>query len=164
MKTIFLTGNPLDFSALEKIGSGHVVPVVSDHSYARVDAAHTVIADRIAMGLPVYGANTGVGSMKDRLWTVDDLAEFNTALVKAHHFGTGPLFSKAIVRKAIAIRINTALGGHTGCSVDLVKAFLALLERGVVPAVHRHGSIGCADIGLMGQVASVLTGTGQAFF
>jgi histidine ammonia-lyase len=164
VKTIVLNGNPLDFSALEKIGSGLFVPVVAEQSFERVDAAHKIIADRIAMGLPVYGANTGVGSMKDRLWTVDDLVEFNTALVKAHHFGTGPLFSKAIVRKAIAIRINTALGGHTGCSVDLVKAFLALLERGVVPAVHRHGSIGCADIGLMGQVASVLTGTGEAFF
>ena len=164
VKTIVLSGKPLDFATLERIGSGRAVPVVADRSFARVEAAHRIIADRIAMGLPVYGANTGVGSMKDRLWTVDDLTEFNTALVKAHHFGTGPLFSQAIVRKAIAIRINTALGGHTGCSVDLVKAFLALLERGVVPAVHRHGSIGCADIGLMGQVASVLTGTGEAFF
>ncbi|WP_276120836.1 aromatic amino acid lyase [Pararhizobium qamdonense] len=164
VKAIVLNGNPLDFSTLERIGSGLFVPAVAEQSFERVEVAHKVIADRIAMGLPVYGANTGVGSMKDRLWTVDDLAEFNTALVKAHHFGTGPLFSKSIVRKAIAIRINTALGGHTGCSVDLIKAFLALLERGVVPAVHRHGSIGCADIGLMGQVASVLTGTGEAFF
>ncbi|MBW9062557.1 aromatic amino acid lyase [Rhizobium herbae] len=164
VRTIVLTGNPLDFAALAKIGSGLYVPMVAEQSFARVDAAHAVIADRLAMGLPVYGANTGVGSMKDRLWTVDDLVEFNAALVKAHHFGTGELFSAAIVRKAIAIRINTALGGHTGCSVELIKAFLDLLERGVVPAVHRHGSIGCADIGLMGQVASVLTGTGEAFF
>ncbi|WP_275783627.1 aromatic amino acid lyase [Pararhizobium gei] len=163
-RTIVFTGNPLDFSTLKRIGSGRYVPAIAEQSYGRVKAAHSVIADRIAMGLPVYGANTGVGSMKDRLWTVGDLTEFTAALVRAHHFGTGELFSPEIVRKAIAIRINTALGGHTGCSVELVKAFLALLERNVIPAVHRHGSIGCADIGLMGQVASVLTGVGEAFF
>lgn len=164
VRNIVLTGNPLDFSTMEKIGSGLFAPAVSDQSFVRVQAAHSVIADRIAMGLPVYGANTGVGSMKDRLWTADDLREFSASLVRAHHFGTGPLFSQGIVRKAMAIRVNTALAGHTGCSVDLVKAFLGLLESGVVPAVHRHGSIGCADIGLMGQVAAVLTGWGEAYF
>ncbi len=164
VKTIVLTGRPLDFATLQQIGDGTVVPVVADIAFEKVDAAHQVIADRIALGLPVYGANTGVGSMKDRLWTAGDLAEFNSALVKAHHFGTGAFFCKAIIRKAIAIRINTALGGHTGCSVELVQAFLALIEHGIVPAVHRHGSIGCADIGLMGQVASVLTGAGEAFY
>ncbi|WP_307231239.1 aromatic amino acid lyase [Pararhizobium capsulatum] len=163
-KTIVLTGQPLSFSTLERIGSGEHSTVVSDLAMDRVRSARTVITDRIALGLPVYGANTGVGSMKDKLWTAGDLDQFNASLVKAHHFGTGPLFSSSVVRKAMAIRVNTALGGHTGCSVELVNAFLALLEHDVVPAVHRHGSIGCADIGLMGQVASVLTGVGKAFY
>src|SRR6218665_3614089 len=126
-KTIVLTGKPLSFAALERIGAGEHVPEVSPVAMERVQSARTVIADRIAMGLPVYGANTGVGSMKDRLWTADDLAESNASLVKAHHFGTGPLFSQSVVRKAMAIRVNTALGGHTGCSTELVDAFLGLL-------------------------------------
>ncbi|MDO9414640.1 aromatic amino acid lyase [Pararhizobium sp.] len=163
-KTTVLNGRPLGFATLEAIGSGSSVPVASREGLEKVAQARKVITDRIAMGLPVYGSNTGVGSMKDRLWTADDLAEFNHGLVLAHHFGTGPFFSQAIVRKAMAIRVNTALGGHTGCSPDLVHAFLALLDRGVVPAVRRNGSMGCADIGLMGQIASVLTGAGDAFY
>ncbi|URK87398.1 hypothetical protein LP421_28830 [Rhizobium sp. RCAM05350] len=34
MKTIVLNGNPLDFSALEKIGSGLFVPVVAEQSFS----------------------------------------------------------------------------------------------------------------------------------
>lgn len=89
VKSIVLCGKPLDFATLEEIGSGAARPVADEGGMERVAAAHKVIADRIALGLPVYGSNTGVGSMKDRLWTADDLAEFNTSLVRAHHFGTG---------------------------------------------------------------------------
>jgi histidine ammonia-lyase len=33
-----------------------------------------------------------------------------------------------------------------------------------VPVVRRTGSIGCADIGLMGQIGAVLTGVGEAYY
>lgn len=163
LNTIVLSGKPLGFSVLEAIGSGTHLPVAGREGMERVAASRKVIVDRLAMGLPVYGSNTGVGSMKDRLWTAGDLDAFNQSLVLAHHFGTGELFSADIVRKALAIRVNTALTGYSGCSPELVLAFLSLFEHDIVPAVRRHGSMGCADIGLMGQVASVLTGAGEAF-
>lgn len=162
--TLYLTGEPLDFPTLEAIGRGRRRPAAGEAGMARIAAARTVITERLASGLPVYGSNTGVGSMKDKLWTADDLLEFNNNLVKAHHFGTGEPFSLPIVRKAMAIRVNTALGGYSGCSPELIDAFLALMEKDVVPVVRRHGSMGCADIGLMGQVAAVMTGEGEAWF
>ncbi len=94
----------------------------------------------------------------------DDIEAFSAALVRAHNFGTGPFFSAPTVRKALAIRINTALTGHSGCSPQLILAFADLFRCGIIPAVRRHGSIGCADIGLMGQIAAALTGSGEAFY
>ncbi|MXN43989.1 histidine ammonia-lyase [Shinella kummerowiae] len=162
--TLYLTGQPLDFATLEAIGAATRRPVACEIGMGRIGASRLVITDRLATGLPIYGANTGVGSMKDKLWTADDLVEFNNSLVRAHHFGTGEPFALPIVRKAMAIRVNTALGGYSGCSPELIGAFLGLLEKDVVPVVRRHGSMGCADIGLMGQIASVMTGEGEAWF
>jgi histidine ammonia-lyase len=162
--TLYLTGEPLGFKALEALGAAAIRPVACEMGMGRVGASRKVITDRLAIGLPVYGSNTGVGSMKDKLWTADDLMEFNSNLVRAHHFGTGEPFSLRIVRKAMAIRVNTALGGYSGCSPEMVDAFLALMEKDVVPVVRRHGSMGCADIGLMGQIAAVMTGEGEAWF
>lgn len=164
-KTIIaLTGNPLTFPQLRLIGTGRAVVAASTEGMQGVRLAREALETAIARGKTIYGVNTGVGAMKDVLWNADSLATFNLGLVRAHHFGTGAYFPPATIRKAIAIRVNTLLRGHTGCSPALVEAFLDLLRVGAIPAVRRTGSIGCADIGLMGQIGSVLTGAGEVFF
>jgi histidine ammonia-lyase len=163
-ETIELTGQPLGFPELLAIGEGKARVTVASGGLERVQAARNVLEQAIADGMPVYGATTGVGAMKDVAWSSDDLDTFNLGLVRAHHFGTGKPFPTWVVRNAMALRVNTALTGYVGCSTDLVQAYLDLLAADVIPVVRRTGSIGCADIGLMGQIGAVLTGVGEAVF
>ncbi|MGV8854294.1 MAG: aromatic amino acid ammonia-lyase [Devosia sp.] len=161
---IILNGKPLSFADIARIGDRQARLVADEDALVRVAGARVVIEEAIASGQAVYGATTGVGAMKDVDWTPDQLDAFNLGLVRAHHFGTGEAFSNEIVRTAMAIRVNMALTGRVGCTTDLVQAYLALLSADVVPVVRRTGSIGCADIGLMGQIGAVLTGAGEASF
>ncbi|WEK02840.1 MAG: aromatic amino acid lyase [Candidatus Devosia phytovorans] len=161
---ITLNGKPLSFSDIARIGARKVRLVADADAMERVANAREVVETAIANGQPVYGSTTGVGAMKDVEWTDDQLDAFNMGLVRAHHFGTGDAFSSDIIRTAMAIRVNMALTGRVGCTTGLVDAFLALLSTDVVPVVRRTGSIGCADIGLMGQIGAVLTGAGEAMF
>lgn len=161
---IELTGQPLGFSDLVRIGAGVALPSASESGMARVRLARNVLENAIHSGMPVYGSTTGVGAMKDVEWSSDDLDAFNLGLVRAHHFGTGSPFSMSVVRNAMAIRVNTALTGQVGCSQELIDAYLQLLSADVIPVVRRTGSIGCADIGLMGQIGAVLTGVGEAVY
>lgn len=163
-KPIILNGKPLRFADIALIGRHQASLVADEEAMARVARARTVVEDAMAGGQAVYGATTGVGAMKDVEWTPDQLDAFNLGLVRAHHFGTGDPFSSDIIRTAMAIRVNMALTGRVGCTTDLVDAYLALLSADVVPVVRRTGSIGCADIGLMGQIGAVLTGAGEANF
>lgn len=162
--TLILTGAPLNFSAMAQIGSGGARVYADPAGLERVRRGRVDLERAIAEGTPVYGSTTGVGAMKDRLLSADELDVFNAGLVRAHSFGTGEPFPDDVVRNAIAIRVNTALLGTVGCSAELVEAFLRLLAFDVVPVVRRTGSIGCADIGLMGQIGAVLTGAGEAFY
>jgi histidine ammonia-lyase len=161
---VTLDGTPLSLGTLARIGARRVALSVDLQAMGRVDAARSVVEERIARGVPVYGSTTGVGAMKDVEWSPEDLETFNLGLVRAHHFGTGAPFPLSVVRGAMAIRVNTALTGRVGCSRELVDSYLALLEHDVVPVVRRTGSIGCADIGLMGQIGAVLTGVGEAVY
>lgn len=162
--SVTLNGKPLSFATLARVG-GHGVALSADaDALARVERARTIVERRIASGQPIYGSTTGVGAMKDVTWSPEELETFNLGLVRAHHFGTGVPFPNSVVRMAMAIRVNTALTGRVGCTTDLVDAFLALLAADVVPVVRRTGSIGCADIGLMGQIGAVLTGVGEAVY
>ena len=162
--TTTLNGKPLSFADLARIGARRTWLVADEAAMERVASARKVIEDAIAAGHPVYGSTTGVGAMKDVEWSPADLDAFNWGLVRAHHFGTGEAFSDEVIRIAMAIRVNMALTGRVGCTTDLVEAYLSLLSADVVPVVRRTGSIGCADIGLMGQIGAVLTGAGEVNF
>lgn len=159
-----LSGQELSFSDLCGIGAGAVTLRASPAGVERMRQARIVLEAAIAAGEPVYGATTGVGAMKDIEWSAEDFDTFNLGLVRAHHFGTGEAFPCSVVRNALAIRVNTILTGHVGCSPELLQAFLDLLKADVIPVVRRTGSIGCADIGLMGQIGAVLTGVGEAVY
>jgi histidine ammonia-lyase len=162
--TLTLNGKPLTFRNLVQIGNHQIALAPDPAAMQRVHEARTVVDDRIAAGLPIYGTTTGVGAMKDIEWSADELDQFNMGLVRAHHFGTGAPFPNSVVRNAMAIRANTALTGRVGCTPALVETYLSLLSADVVPVVRRTGSIGCADIGLMGQIGAVLTGVGEAVY
>lgn len=162
--SLTLSGKPLSFAALASIGAHSLTLSADAAALKRVERAREVVERRIAAGQPVYGSTTGVGAMKDVAWTPDELETFNMGLVRAHHFGTGAPFPSSVIRTAMAIRVNTALTGRVGCTPELVRAYLALLAADVVPVVRRTGSIGCADIGLMGQIGAVLTGVGEAVY
>ncbi|RYE88670.1 MAG: histidine ammonia-lyase [Hyphomicrobiales bacterium] len=159
---VILDGSPLDFATLTRIARKSTHVAADSAALERVRASRVILVDAIASGQPVYGSTTGVGAMKDVSWSPEDLETFNLGLVRAHHFGTGDPFPTEVIRNAIAIRTNMALTGRVGCTTELVDAFLNLLDRDVVPVVRRTGSIGCADIGLMGQIGAVLTGVGEA--
>ena len=161
---IELSGQPLGFAEMVTIGAGKAKISASATGMARIAIAREVVEDAIASGMPVYGSTTGVGAMKDVEWSADELDTFNLGLVRAHHFGTGTPFSCNIVRNAMAIRINTALTGQVGCTPELIQAYIRMLEADLIPVVRRTGSIGCADIGLMGQIGAVLTGVGEAIY
>jgi histidine ammonia-lyase len=161
---IELSGQPLGFAEMVRIGSGKATLSASQTGMARIRTARAIVEEAIEAGTPVYGSTTGVGAMKDVEWSADELDAFNLGLVRAHHFGTGAPFSCHVVRNAMAIRINTALTGQVGCTPELVDAYMRLLEADLIPLVRRTGSIGCADIGLMGQIGAVLTGVGEAVY
>jgi histidine ammonia-lyase len=161
---IELNGQPLGFAELLVIGEGRAKVTADPEGMGRVRAARAVLEQAIADGMPVYGATTGVGAMKDVAWSNEELDQFNLGLVRAHHFGTGDPFPTSVVRSAIALRVNTALTGYVGCTTELVDSYLELLAADVIPIVRRTGSIGCADIGLMGQIGAVLTGVGEAVY
>jgi histidine ammonia-lyase len=162
--TVVLGGGALDFATLAAIGSANAMVQVDPAGLERAERGRLTFEAALAAGAPIYGATTGVGAMKDIRLNCEALAAFNAGLVRAHHFGIGKPFPADVVRIAIAIRINTALNGHAGCTRQLVEFYVSLLHADVVPMVRRKGSIGCADIGLMGQIGAVLTGTGEAFY
>lgn len=161
---VILTGAPLDFADLARIAGGAVPVTAAEDALERVRRGRSALEAAITAGVPVYGTTTGVGAMKDWVPDPDRAAGFNAGLVRAHAFSVGAPLPVAVVRMAMAVRVNVVLAGHTGATADFVRTYLGWLDHRLTPVVRSIGSLGCGDIGMMGQIGAAIGGDGEAYF
>lgn len=160
LRHIVLDGQTLDYATLAALAAGARI-TLSPQGLERAGASARDLALAIARGTMVYGTTTGVGAMKDTIWDAAAQVCFAAGMPLAHSIGIGPALPTQQVRLAMALRINTALSGTVGCSPQLLQAMAAMLNADIVPLVRGYGSVGCADIGLMGQIAAAMSGSGE---
>lgn len=158
---IVLSGAPLDLDKIAAIAAG--APVLVDPAgAARVATGRRDFLQVLAAGQAIYGATTGVGAQKDTEHHGIDMLRFARALPHAHDVAVGEALPDPVARLTVALRLNTALTGMAGISVEGL-AFLALmLDHDLLPVLRRRGSVGCGDLGQMGALARMMTGAGDA--
>lgn len=111
-----------------------------------------------------YGVTTGFGEFKDKPIAPGDLEQLQRNLLLSHSVGVGEHFPAEIVRGALATRLNAFLKGHSGVRRKLVKIVEAMLNRGVIPIVPIHGSVGASgDLCPLSHLFGVLLGEGRFY-
>ncbi|GAB2542019.1 histidine ammonia-lyase [Brachybacterium huguangmaarense] len=127
-------------------------------------AAVRAHVDALAQGeTPVYGVSTGFGALADTAIPVDMRQQLQRSLIISHAAGSGPEVEREVVRALMLLRAKTLASGHTGVRPVVVETMLALLNAGITPIVHEHGSLGCSgDLAPLAHCAIVLLGEGRA--
>lgn len=91
---------------------------------------------------PVYGVNTGFGSLARVRIQAADASRLSTNLVRSHAAGVGPDLPDDVVRAMMLLRANALAKGVSGCRPRLVETLLAMLNAGICPLVPSQGSCG----------------------
>lgn len=113
-------------------------------------------------GTPVYGSTTGFGPHV-RYDAAGDRFAQGAGLIAHLASGAGPLVPPDLVRATMVVRANAVARGRSAVRPETVRAYLALLAAGVVPAVPELGSVGASgDLVPLAHIARVLTGEGLA--
>jgi histidine ammonia-lyase len=145
-----------------RVGRGERHLAVGPAALARVRAARRHVETLASADRPAYGVSTGFGALATVAIPPDRRVDLQRSLIRSHAAGMGALVEPAVVRTMMALRVHALCSGHTGVRVEVVAALTDLLEAGVVPAVHEHGSLGCSgDLAPLAHVALVLMGEGQ---
>jgi len=160
---IELAGTSLTIEQLLAIADHGEQVALSDAARQRVRAARAVV-DRVARGdQPAYGINTGFGSFADVRIAPGALAELQVNLLRSHAAGVGAPLPIRTVRATMALRANVLAKGFSGISDGTLDALIALLNKGVHPAVPSRGSVGASgDLAPLAHLALVLIGEGEA--
>ena len=126
-------------------------------------------------GSPVleYGVTTGFGEFKNIPVAPDQLQQLQRNLLLSHSAGAGltadpdnpaNYYEPDVVRAVLAVRLNAFLKGHSGVRPELVRTVQAMLNRGIVPRVPIHGSVGSSgDLCPLSHLFVVLLGEGSWF-
>lgn len=109
---------------------------------------------------PIYSINTGFGSLAGRqaFDSVDDASELSRRLILSNTSGVGRFLDEDVVRGSMLIRAVSLTRGYSAVRLELPTTLLAMLERGVFPAVPEYGSLGASgDLIPLAHLAIVMS-------
>ena len=123
---------------------------------------HEAVGRILGKGAPVYGINTGFGSLAGTSIAADRLAELQRNLLLSHCTGVGAPLEDSVVRLMLLLKIASLARGYSGVAPATVLALAALLESDLLPIVPSKGSVGASgDLAPLAHLGTVLLGIGQ---
>jgi histidine ammonia-lyase len=128
-----------------------------------IQASAAIVEGMAARAESVYGVSTGFGSLATTVIPADRREELQRSLIRSHAAGMGPAVETEVVRAMMLLRARTLSMGYSGVRPVVVETILALLNAGITPVVHEHGSLGASgDLAPLSAVALALIGEGES--
>jgi histidine ammonia-lyase len=152
----------LSLSALRRIYEQPTVLKLSPPDLDRIASASSLVDKIVATGDAAYGINTGFGLLAHTRIPNEQLDLLQRNLLLSHAAGVGDALPDPVVRLTLALKINALARGHSGITMGLMDALLALLEHEVYPVIPAQGSVGASgDLAPLAHLSTVLLGLGQ---
>ncbi|MDT0265338.1 histidine ammonia-lyase [Streptomyces sp. DSM 44915] len=163
MPSVVLHSTPPTAAEVLAVARGDARVELADDALAAMAAARRVIDELAARTEPVYGVSTGFGALAVRSIEPDLRTRLQRNIVRSHAAGLGPRVEREVVRALMFLRLKTVASGHTGVRPEVARTMAALLNAGITPVVHEHGSLGCSgDLAPLAHCALTLLGEGEA--
>ena len=111
---------------------------------------------------PIYGINTGFGSLCNNKVSNDDLSKLQSNLVLSHACGTGDKVPNQIVRIMLLLKIQSLSYGHSGVQLKTVERLIEMFNKNILPVVFQQGSLGASgDLAPLAHLSLPLLGKGK---
>lgn len=145
---------------------GAVQLSLTDEARKRVVAGRVYLESAIESSTrPIYGINTGFGSLCNVVVEPDQLSQLQTNLVMSHACGMGESIEPELVRLMMILKIQSLCYGHSGVQWSTIKQLLTFVNRDILPVVYESGSLGASgDLAPLAHVSLALMGMGEVVY
>ncbi|REE82807.1 histidine ammonia-lyase [Lutibacter oceani] len=114
---------------------------------------------------PIYGINTGFGSLCNVKIDTNNLRELQENLVMSHACGTGSEVPKEIVKLMLLLKIQSLSYGHSGVQLETVERLIEFYNNNIIPVVFTQGSLGASgDLAPLAHLSLPLIGEGEVYY
>ena len=171
--SITLDGENLTPKDIAYISNGAKVDI-SKKAMQKAKKAHEVLLNAAKDGQKIYGLTVGVGLNKDRSFVdakgnldaevIEASTKFNIGLIHAHCGGTGSDMPLKTARAVLATRLNNMLFAGAGVQEEVISLYKEFLNQDIIPVMPSAGSMGEADITILGHVGLAMLGEGEVYY
>jgi histidine ammonia-lyase len=114
---------------------------------------------------PIYGINTGFGSLYNKSISESDLETLQQNLVKSHACGMGDEVPEGIVKLMLLLKIQALSHGNSGVQIETVERLIYFFNNDIFPVVYQQGSLGASgDLAPLAHLCLPLINLGEVNF
>ncbi len=114
---------------------------------------------------PIYGINTGFGSLCNVAIEGRDLKRLQLNLVRSHACGSGEVIDPDYVRLMLLLKARGLSYGHSGVQVSTIEQLLYFYNERILPEVFEQGSLGASgDLAPLAHLSLALMGEGKVYY
>ncbi len=130
---------------------------LTEPARTKMEASYSWVKAASKLDQPVYGVNTGFGSLARVRIDPAHSSLLSLNLIRSHAAGVGPILPVAETRAMMLLRANALAKGVSGCRPLLVDTLLRMLDADVTPMVPSQGSCGSSgDLAPLAHLGLVL--------
>lgn len=139
---------------------------LSEESRQLIKKCRTYLEEKMSKSTaPVYGVNTGFGSLCDVSISDDQLEQLQENLVRSHACGSGEPAPRIIVKLMLLLKIHALSYGNSGVQLSTVEQLIALYNHNILPVVYQLGSLGASgDLAPLAHLSLPLLGEGEVYY
>lgn len=164
MESIFTISNSrLSLRDLDQVLRSNINLSLSENSRRQIVKCREYLDQKLAASsTPIYGINTGFGSLYNKNIPKDQLEKLQENLVKSHACGTGPEVPADIVMLMLFLKIQSLSYGYSGVQVETVQRLIEMFNNRVWPRIYEMGSLGASgDLAPLAHLSLTLIGLGE---
>ncbi len=161
----YVSSEILSLSTLKDIINDQMTIDLSEEAVLNIKKSYDYLQHKLNdVDTPIYGINTGFGSLYDVKISAKNLSKLQENLVMSHACGTGELVPKPIVKLMLFLKIQSLSYGYSGVQLKTVKRLIDFYNRAVLPVIYTQGSLGASgDLAPLAHMALPLLGKGEVY-
>ena len=161
----YVSSEILSLSTIKDIIDSHKKIDLSEEAVVNIKKSHEYLQKKLKKSdEPIYGINTGFGSLYNVKISTDNLSKLQENLVMSHACGTGELVPKPIVKLMLLLKIQSLSYGYSGVQLDTVARLVDFYNMDILPVVYTQGSLGASgDLAPLAHLSLPLLGKGEVF-
>ena len=164
--THYISSDVLSLEKIQHIISHDLRLSLSEEAKINIEKCRVYLDQKMESNdAPIYGINTGFGSLCNVKISNDNLSKLQENLVKSHACGTGDEVPAAIVKILLLLKIQSLSYGFSGVQLLTVERLIDFYNNDILPVIYTQGSLGASgDLAPLAHLSLPLLGEGEVWY